>query len=215
MLKNLIDIKVINLKHRTDRRLEAIEELSKISITDFSEIFFDAKYIENNGAIGCALSHGMLISNFLYNSNSPFLLILEDDFEININLDFLKIIREIINYADYWDVFLLGHNQAIPIEGTKFIDIQRVINSQTMSGYLISRNYAPKLIASFFTSANLLKKYEELCEPNKKYARNIFCCDQNWKDLQVKDKFWASIPALIKQRKSFSDIEKKIVDYGV
>jgi hypothetical protein len=36
-----------------------------------------------------------------------------------------------------------------------------------------------------------------------------------WKQLEENDRFCAQIPAVAAQRASYSDIEKKMVDYGV
>jgi GR25 family glycosyltransferase involved in LPS biosynthesis len=210
-----IYFKIINLAHRQDRRNECLQELKGISIGNLSDIFFEAKLVEHLGAVGCALSHAMVLSNFLFNTDKPYIVVLEDDFQIRDEVDLVETINDAISNSLSWDVFLLGHNSALPIEATHMVDTLRVINVQTMSGYLVGRSYAPKLIESFFKSAELLEKYKDLPSPNKELARSLFCCDMLWKKLQIDDTYWATFPSVITQRKSFSDIERRVVDYGV
>jgi GR25 family glycosyltransferase involved in LPS biosynthesis len=215
---NLLDnisIRVINLEHRVDRKNESIEEGSKVGIILSSNDFFKAKHSPSDGAIGCALSHAKALADYLFNSEKPFVLILEDDFEIKDSLNFQATLLSLTTDSSKWDIFLLGHNQAIPIEPSPFANIYRVINAQTMSGYLVKRECVPRLIDCFFTSAELLRKYQNLPEPNRNFARHLSVCDVKWKEIQSKIVFYASIPALIHQRQSYSDVEKKDVNYGV
>lgn len=214
-MNNNIDLKIINLEHRLDRKNECIKELTKFNFETKEHHFFQAKHIENLGALGCSLSHAMLLSEFLYHSSKPYMMVLEDDFQIIENIDLFQVINQAIEHAKSWHVFLLGHNAALPIEVAPMKTARRVINAQTTSGYIVDRLYAVKLIAYFFRSAELLAKYKNLPSPNKEIAKSKFSCDILWKELQINDNFWATFPAIIKQRKSFSDIENKLVDYGV
>jgi hypothetical protein len=209
-----IELKIINLEHRNDRKQECIEELKKINIFNTENIFFSAKYDEINGARGASLSHAMLISTYLYESQKEYLLVLEDDFLLTDE----KLFLDVINYSisnNNWDVTLFSHNYAIPISNTNNPNILRVINSQTASAYLVGRLYAVKLIEVFFRSSVLLSSYDNLNPPNKDLAKHYFCLDILWKSLQIDDLFLASFPALIKQRESYSDIVKKKVNYNV
>jgi len=209
-----IEIKIINLKHRTDRKEECIQELKKINIVTNDKMFFDAKYDDINGARGASLSHAMAISNYLYESKKNYLLILEDDFQITDDKKFMDLINySIIN--NNWNVTLLSHNYAIPISNTNNPNLLRVINSQTASAYLVGRLYAVKLVEVFFRSSVLLDLNDNLNSPNKELARHYFCLDILWKSLQVDDIFLAAFPALVKQRESYSDIEKRNVNYNV
>jgi GR25 family glycosyltransferase involved in LPS biosynthesis len=206
-------IKIINLDHRKDRREESEKELKKINI-NIDDIFHKAKYEPEHGLIGCAYSHSKVIFDFLYNTKKDILLVMEDDFEIFDEKRFIELVNKVIYSKENWDVFLLGHNQAIPIETTSIDSVNRVINAQTASGYIVKRNYAPKLIKIFLESANKLEQYNKLPTPNKELAVTILALDMYWKKLQVIDYFIAAIPALIKQRKSYSDIAKDVVDYN-
>jgi glycosyl transferase, family 25 len=213
---NEVSVKVINLQHRSDRRLECINELESLKY-NFEEksIFFPAKYIPELGARGCALSHAMAMADFLCNENKPFLMILEDDFTVRDPESFSTIINQILQFSNFWDVYLLGHNQAVPVSATQLPQVVKVINSQTTSGYIVGRNYACKLIETFFRSAEYLSLYNDLPSPNKELARHSICCDMLWKELQIKNRFWARLPSDIYQRQSHSDIENRVVDYKV
>jgi hypothetical protein len=210
-----IHLKVINLRHRADRREDCARELSKVGVDAGAETFFEAKSVPNLGALGCALSHGKALSDFVFADDKPFALILEDDFSIRDAPTFVSTVNQFCSQDFLWDVFLLGHNSAVPIEPTHFGTACRAINAQTTSGYLVGRIYAIKLIDYFFRSAELLRRYDFLPEPNKSIARSLFSCDILWKELQVKDRFVIPLPSLIIQRASYSDVENRHVDYGV
>lgn len=212
---DFFELKIINLLHRKDRKIDCMKELQTINIVDLDNVFFNAKFVSDYGALGCALSHAMAMAEFLFESEKQYLIILEDDFNIEDPQIFLEKIRQIILIENKWDCFLLGHNVAIPIEQTEIQNVFRVINAQTTSGYLVNRSYIPKMIQYFFKSAELLRKYKGLPSPNKEISKHFFSCDILWKNIQIDDIFLASFPPMITQRKSYSDIDKNIVDYGV
>lgn len=211
---DLLTIKIINIAHQVDRKNECLQELKKIN-TEMPDLsFFPAKYVEDCGERGCALSHAMALSEFLYTSDNPFALILEDDFAINNPDGFEDSLLAILTHSKLWNVYVLGHRLSIPIESSPVDNTMRVINATTTSGYLVGRLYASKLIESFFRSAQLLKEYEHLPPPNKQITAGFVCADILWKKLQINDIFWASFPPLVHQRKSYSDIRNKVIDYG-
>lgn len=211
---NEITLKIINLQHRLDRRLECLKELEVLGLNvDKEKLFFVAKHLPDLGARGCSLSHAMVLSDFLFNDDKPYIMVLEDDFSVRERGEFLKSVNQIIQYSSFWDVYLLGHNQAIPVNGTQIPKVVRVINSQTTSGYIVGRLYASKLIEVFYRSAELLRIYSSLPSPNKELTKHNICCDILWKELQIKDRYWAELPSNIYQRQSHSDIENRLVDY--
>lgn len=211
-----LDIKVINLQHRSDRRLECLKELEKLNLHfEGDSAFFPAKHMPNLGARGCSLSHAKALSDFLFNSEKSYAMILEDDFSVREPEVFRDSINQILQLSSFWDVYLLGHNQAIPVSATQVPQVVKVINSQTTSGYIVGRLYACKLIEIFFRSAELLGIYNTLPTPNKELTRHSICCDMLWKELQIKDRFWAKLPSDIFQRESHSDIENRTVNYKV
>src|ERR1700729_580154 len=129
--KELLSVKIINLAHRTDRKEQARKEMAALGWDDDDYSFFTARHMPDFAARGCALSHGKAIADFLFAEEKPFLLILEDDFTIRADADFLPSLEAAIAQAGFWDVFLLAHNYAIPIARTPLKDTYRVVNAQT------------------------------------------------------------------------------------
>jgi hypothetical protein len=210
-----VSIRIINLEHREDRRQESRKELNAIGLTPEDYQFFSGKYIADFGARGCALSHAQALSDFLFSEDKPFALILEDDFCIRDKASFRSDVLAVLRQYIHWDVFLLAHSDSIPIERLPIKNVYRVIHARTSSGYIVGRLYASKLINIFFRSAEMLARSVQLPSPNKEAARSAFSCDILWKELQTRDKFWATHPPLTFQRPSYSDIEKQHVTYRV
>lgn len=214
MIKSPIPIYVISLKSRSDRRKLIIEELNNIfTMLDKDVVVVDSLLTPRNGAIGCSSSHAYALSRFMFETDSQCCLILEDDFQcfdanyfINSFLNFLKLI-------DHWDVALLAHNQAISCSQKYTENIDRVVNAQTTSAYMVSRNYAPQLIQLFFHSSTLLK--QNLTNFPNATSNHLFSLDMLWKNEQINNNYLAAIPAASFQRANFSNIENDFVDYKV
>ncbi|HEX4026624.1 MAG TPA: hypothetical protein VHX18_03320 [Rhizomicrobium sp.] len=75
--------------------------------------------------------------------------------------------------------------------------------------------YASRLMEVFFRSAEMQDRVKNIPSPAREMANSLFRCDILWKHLQENDRFCAQIPALTVQHPSYSDIEKKMADYGV
>ena len=88
-MNEAICLKIINLTHRNDRRAECMDELQRAGVPASPEMFFKARHAPDFGAMGCALSHAMLLSDFLFSSDKEFVLVLEDDFQIQDYASFL------------------------------------------------------------------------------------------------------------------------------
>ncbi len=208
-----IDVYVINLVRRADRLAGCASQIKTLPFRPYA--VFAARDEPDNPSMGCALSHAHCLSTFLFKSTSPFVLILEDDFEF---IDFESItikVKEILAARSEWDVVLLAHNQAIPVGVTSVSGLQRVINSQTASAYIVQRRFVPILMAQFCNAAEGLLRSKALPEPNKTFAVHSYALDIYWHALQKDFNFVAIYPPLVRQRVSYSDIQKKDVDYGV
>jgi glycosyl transferase, family 25 len=210
-----LSIKVINLKHRQDRRDSCNINFNNCGVTPSCYEFFDAYYHKSLGHIGCSLSHAMVLSEFLYKEDKNYILILEDDFTVRDHNNFVADLNSILSYGHHWDVYLLAHNFALPILAVPLMDTFQVVNAQTTSGYLVRREYIPNLIKIFFKSAENLKKIINHPDDVRKHLLSVFSADQLWKSLQNKDKFWARFPSVTLQSESYSDIEKTTVNYKV
>jgi len=206
--------RVINLRERTDRKSECLIEFQRANVVVSEETFFPAKRDLSDGAVGCALSHAQALSDFLFYTESDFALMLEDDFRIVQSENFLEDLDAIFRLSDGWDVFLLAHNQAVAVDPTTAPAIFRVANSQTLSAYVVRRSFAPKLISTFFESAEHLRHFRRMATDRRQLIHHLFAADMMWKGLQIEHKFLARFPAHITQRPSHSDIQGKFVDYG-
>ena len=214
-MNDQVSVKIINLAHRLDRKEECRKEMAALGWAEGDFHFFTARHMPDAPARGCALSHGKAIADFLFSEDKPFLLVLEDDFTVRAGADLKAGLEAAICHAGFWDVFLLAHNAAIPITRIPIQDTFRVVNAQTASAYLVGRLYASRLMEVFFRSAEMQDRLKNIPSPAREMANTLYRCDILWKHLQESDRFCAQIPALTTQRPSYSDIEKKMVDYGV
>lgn len=197
---DLFNIYYINLAHRTDRRKLIEKEFQDINI-----IRTEGKYLPNYGALGCALSHLKILMNA---PNDKHLLIVEDDFTFkgDANAVLTRLIDAVISLEE-WNVIMLSSkiNKKQPFKP----GIVKILEAQTTSGYLVNKKYIPIL------QKNRQENVQKLIKRGKKI--NTFdklAIDQYWKVLQ-KDNWYALDPLGGYQRKSYSDIEKKTVNYKV
>ena len=82
-----------------------------------------------------------------------------------------------------------------------------VLVNHVTKNHLVHSNFYDTLIS------NLEESYTKLS--NNPHQYYMYALDQYWKCLQPSAKWFHIIPALGKQRPSFSDIEKCFTDYGV
>ena len=187
----------INLKHRIDRKESLINQIKKIHYPLNRVNRIDA-IKKNNGALGCALSHILALEEAI-KLNVDSALIFEDDFIWKENSDVVnKAIDNAYNDKN-WQICLLTCNGKTKDISNK--KICKVITCQTASAYIVRKKYMPKLL-SFW------KSYIK----DDKLKLEI---DQSWKILQRKDKWISTKPILGLQMPSYSDIEKKNVNYKV
>ena len=202
MLNNFSDICYafyINLKYRIDRRQQIERELSTIGI--------NAKRFNaiptRNGFIGCSMSHLRLLQDAVKNNYSH-LLILEDDIQF---LDFEKFKTNFNKFLELhgndWDVILFAGNDFLPLIPVDETCV-RVTGSLTTTGYLVNGHYLRTL------RDNIKEGLEKLI---KTRDRSSYSIDIYWFHLQKVDKWYLIIPSTVRQRESYSDIEKRFVRY--
>lgn len=207
---NKIKIDIINLEHRTDRKEQVLKSLKQIEDVRIDETnFFKAHRDDINGALGCAISHFSILADFIKNTQFDYQIVFEDDVEFKRKIKIHDLLQSI---TGKFDCFLFAHNTAI---ATNNIDgkFSRVINAQTASGYIITRAFAPVLLNKFGESINNLLKYRN--PDQKDVVNSLFAIDVLWKQLQINYNFLTTFPSMAFQRQSYSDIEKKDVNYGV
>jgi len=206
-LNNFDIIYYINLEHRKDRYEHINKELLKTNI-DVSKINrINGLYLKDFGILGCAKSHILALEAFIKtSSNIKNCVIFEDDFiftkeqnEIN------ELINSFFKYIEEYDVLMLASNTLYEIE-TQFSFITKIINAQTLSGYSVSKKFAPILLENYKTSVIHLEKIG--------YKVHNFCFDIYMKQLQPQSLWFCLNPKIGKQIESYSDIENKVVDYN-
>jgi GR25 family glycosyltransferase involved in LPS biosynthesis len=205
---DLIDaIIYINLEHRSDRNEHILEEIKKIDPTLSKTHRFNAEYVPTNGALGCALSHVKAIEMCFEHPEWNRCLILEDDFTFTSSdpEECSRQLTELITLSPSFDVLLLafGHDDFI-YEPTKSPLINRVLSSQTTSGYLVHKNYMGVLLNNFRISSDILRNRGR-CHDG--------CLDQYWKRLMPQGNWYAYHIRIGYQYANYSDIEGTFHNY--
>jgi len=207
--QNIHVIYYINLEQRKDRKVQFLKNFSE---KDYSRIErINAFKIEEEGAIGCLMSHIYTLNKALNDKNSQttHVLVCEDDFQIP-NMEYLnKMVDFALENLPQWDVIMLGHN-TFDKEETEYVHnfgekIIRVRGSQTTSGYLIQRDYIPKLLSVY---VSVLEEYRN----TGVWINEKHCVDRCWLPLQKEDYWFTFVPSVGGQAPSFSDIQKGFVD---
>jgi len=182
----------INLKERTDRREDTARELAKI-FPEEKILRFEA-IRHNNGAIGCTMSH-IYVLEMAIDKKWENILILEDDISWNTNFSLLTSLMN-----SRYDVILLSGYYVNYDNLTS-----KVISSQTTGAYIVNSSYYQTLVK------NYKEGLEKLLSTNNS---QLYAIDRYWKHLQSKDSWYIIQPNLCFQRPSYSDIEKKDVNYN-
>jgi hypothetical protein len=191
-MDSILHIIYINLEHRTDRKQQIELELSRFK-GSVERLNATPHAI---GGIGCSMSHIRALQR-AKQAGWPHVLILEDDAMFtNIKEGDISLSKLI---SEPYDVILLCGAYASYNPSTC-----RVISSQTATAYLVHSNYYDTLISNFKSGL------EQLIRTN---IYNKYALDQYWKLLQPRDKWYIVLPTMCIQRPSYSDIEKKNVDY--
>lgn len=189
----------INLKERTIRNQQTKKEMAFLG--------FDIKRFEairsDDGRIGCSLSH-LAILEMAKKNKLPMVLICEDDILIKNKSVFKKHLNCFLKSEDDWDVLLLGGNVVRPFTVMSPYYI-KVTHCQTTTGYIVKEHYYDTLIQNIREGIKLLLQY-----PENHFS---YAIDKNWLKLQKIDKWYLVFPMCVTQRKGYSDIEKREVNY--
>lgn len=188
----------INLDHRTDRRAQVEEELTKMNLP-FTRI---SAIKEKNGHLGCSKSH-LLALNTAIKSQYKSVLICEDDIMWTVlkgELD--SLLTQFKTNIVEWDVLMLGINK-LETRPTTIQGIEKVIEATTASGFLLHKNWMPIWKRLLERS---IKGLETELNP-----RN--CCDQIWRNVQEDSNFFCFTKQVAKQREGYSDICEGFVKY--
>lgn len=189
----------INLDKRTDRRQELESELQRMHING---VRFPA-IVNKKGLIGCAQSHIACVKKGL-DSGADHILVFEDDFYFIIEPDLMKLLLQNVMETSY-DMFLLGYcvaDTTVNVRNTNNPLFKKIDEALCAHGYLVSKEYAPKLLKNFEDGLKKLLKTDK----DTSYA-----IDQYWKLLQDDDMWlcYSGGPCGL-QRGGYSDIEQKV-----
>jgi GR25 family glycosyltransferase involved in LPS biosynthesis len=194
----------INLNHRTDRLENIKRQLTKTNIELNKINRISGIYMKDFGILGCAKSHILALEEFI-KSNNDNCLILEDDFCFTESQDFINnLIDQVFNNKINYDVLMLSCN-ILNGQETEHSFLTKIFDGQTLSGYSVSKKFAPTLLNNFKESVYLLEKEKTKVHP--------FCFDIYMKKLQPTSKWYCLQPRIGKQIESYSDIENKVVEY--
>jgi GR25 family glycosyltransferase involved in LPS biosynthesis len=191
----------INLDSREDRRAHIEKTLKKCDLENMSNRISAVK--RDIGVMGCVESHIIALEKFI-DSNLNFAMIIEDDLLIKDKDNFKKELSKIFENKLDFDLVQISGNH-LKLEECEYDFLRKVIDSQTTSGYIITKDFAPTLLNNFKESLELM---------NKDGKQHDNCLDIYWKKLQPENKWFAFFPALGIQMPGYSDIENKDVFYN-
>jgi hypothetical protein len=209
---NVDVIYFINLDHRKDRLEEFLQEMSKMGVPESKLVRIPGVYRPGKGDLGCSMSHCNALETFSKSSNTN-CMIFEDDFEFIEDIDTINnMMSEFIQTNVEYDVCMLSINSIENVD-TEWKFLKKVRNAQTASGYMVSKSFAPTLLANFQEGRRLL---EDSYDNGKgDHIQGPYCIDQYWKRLQANNQWYVFDPKWGKQRDSFSDIQNGFVKMTV
>ena len=180
---NDVDVTVINLKERDDKRQYIETHLKGRNI--FYDLFFATKHI--NPKRGCLESHLSVIKDAI-KKKQKYLLILEDDCKFIGGLSFMK------RPPQDWDMIFLGGTVHRIID--KKHDGYARVQTWTTHAYIINlmnKTLISKILEAENYDGEIDRYYLEKIHPNF----NAYMCD----------------PMIAIQKEGYSDIEEKEVSY--
>ena len=205
-LNNFDIVYYINLSHRKDRYIHINNELSKTNIDPNKINRIDAIYNISKGCLGCSKSHILALEAFINTPNEiQNCIILEDDFTFTEKQgDINNLINLFFKNVDTFDVLMLSSN-TLNEEKTILPFITKINDAQTLSGYCVSKKFAPILLDNYRTG------YEQL---ERTGNNNLYCVDMYMKILQPQSLWFCLNPKIGKQIMSYSDNENMVVSYN-
>jgi GR25 family glycosyltransferase involved in LPS biosynthesis len=206
---NTIDhVYYINLDYRTDRRLQFEDWIEESGFPSQKVTRISGTPTPGNGILGCTMGHIKAIETFLV-SNHTNCIIFEDDY---VPLDvhtFWKNFQKLKDYNIDYNI-VMGSYNVLDYNDTDYEFLKKVNSSLTASAYLITREFAPKLLETF--KEGLQKKIEMESITHRKadeYSNDVY-----WQKLMPISKWYCFYPRIGIQRESYSDIQGHITAYN-
>jgi hypothetical protein len=205
---NTIDhIYYINLDYRTDRRLQIEEWIEESGFPTGKITRISAVHTPESGYIGCALSHIKALEEFLKSSHRN-CIIFEDDYIPIDTKTYWSTFSKLDEFNISYDIIMCAYNE-LDSDETNIPWLHKVKKSFTTSGYLIKRDFAPKLIENL--KEGVLCLIDQINKTNK--VDHIYVLDVYWQKLMLVSKWYCFYPRIGKQRDGYSDIQMRCVDY--
>jgi GR25 family glycosyltransferase involved in LPS biosynthesis len=202
MSKFIDKIIYINLNKRVDRRELIEKELSNYNL-DYER--FEAIECTDFGIYGCGLSH-LSVLKIAKERNYKNILILEDDFEFIVTKEvFEQNLTEFFESNIDYNVCMLSYNLNEFLEIDNSV-VNKILFSQTASGYIVNSNYYNVLIELYEWAMPLLMSTRQ---------HWIYANDIVWEKYQRNDNWVYFKNRIGKQRAGFSDNSNNYSDYGV
>ena len=212
-MNHIDSIYYINLDHRTDRKNDFLKCMSDLDVPEHKIQRIPAIYEPTLGALGCTKSHILALETFLA-SEHKICIIFEDDFTYKNKDTFMSDILKIFETKKPFDIVQLSYNNIYMPElyyqviDTEYSFLKKVKKTICASSYIITREFAPKLLQNFKESSDLLSKYG--------YANDkAYVLDVYWHTLQQNANWYVIYPSIGFQRASYSDICQNFQDYGI
>lgn len=203
----------INLDKREDRNTHMKQILQDLELPKEKIYRISAVLNTQRGAMGCSESHVNTIKKFIESGKNT-CIVLEDDFIYEDKNNFWKSIEQVFQSNVDFDIIQLAYNHRNLIaEDTKHSFLKKVLNGQTTSGYIVTKQFAPTLLANFENGLKSLRK--SVSENNVYDYTYTYSLDSHWKILQPLSKWFCFVPRLGFQIPSYSDVENAFVDYKV
>lgn len=212
-MDNIDTIYYINLEHRVDRNKEILDCMNDLGVPSEKLQRINAVYENYMGLLGCVKSHILTLETFIA-SDANICMVLEDDFQYKNKETFWSDISNIFDTKLNFDVVQLSYNHNfLPelffvVKDTEHPFLKKAQKTISTSSYIITKEFAPKLLENFKESANLLSMYGLIND--KAYALDVY-----WHILQEKSNWYVIYPSIGFQRGSYSDICKSYMEYNV
>lgn len=209
-MENIDCVYYINLDHRTDRKEAFEQEMKKLGISSEKLVRISGIYNKEFGILGCGLSHKKALETFVASPHKT-CLIFEDDFCFTLDMNYVHyLLRSVFEEKVDFDLVMLA-GKFFNTETTQWPFLKRVLDGQTASGFLIQKEFAPKLIQCLEESTKLLEDWHKKTGEKK----HEYCNDIYWKKLQPISKWYCLHPRTGIQRESYSDNEYRVTNYCV
>jgi hypothetical protein len=199
----------INLDHRRDRCDEFVNWIrgSGFPIEKVERI--QAFNVPGAGYIGCLASHILTLRAFL-KSGLNTCMVCEDDFMPLDITNFWDHYERLFKDGVEFDVVMATYNMLESENGPQPY-LKRVLHSFSTPNYLITREFALKLLATW--EAAMARIIEKQPRPVLEEKMEECCTDIAWMPLMKESKWYCFYPRIGKQRDSFSDIQGHYTTY--